>query len=56
MRLAWYEPMGRADFMKKSGVSYCGIVVTGPVSEVRRLLARSDASRATLGFVVEPRE
>ena len=56
MRLAWYEPMGRANFMKKSGVSFCGIVVTGPMSAVRRLLACSDASRVTLGFVVEPRE
>lgn|GEM_PF-1947828 len=45
-----------ANFIKKHGVSYFGVVVTGPVSEVRKLLDFGDVSSATLGFVVEPWE
>ncbi|KAF0209541.1 MAG: anti sigma factor C-terminal domain-containing protein [Actinomycetota bacterium] len=45
-----------ADFLAQNGVRYYGAVVTGSVSDIRKLLAGPDASCATLGFVVEPWE
>lgn len=61
--VAEYAPSGTADrclssasFIDKNGVSYFGVVVTGPVSEVRKLLDLGDVSSATLGFVIEPWE
>lgn len=59
--VAEYAPRGTADrcrnsasFIEKNGVNYFGVVVTGPVSEVRALLDHGDVSSATLGFVIEP--
>lgn len=43
-----------AEYIERNGVEFYGAVVTGPVHELRQLLANTDVSSATLGSLVAP--